>query len=89
MGLVGGILACCTVPALTPDELAAQGLRLRESPCVLMSPVDFLTDPLRWVRALSAYKATHTQAPNFAYALAAARAAAAVQTGALVRFCLV
>jgi len=41
-----------------------------------MSPVEFLKDPLAWPRALSRYGATHTQAPDFAYALAASRAAA-------------
>lgn len=34
---------------------------------VLMSPVSFLTRPLRWLSGVTAYRATHTIAPNFAY----------------------
>ena len=34
-----------------------------------ISPVSFLKDPLLWMRMLSLYKGTHTQAPNFAFAL--------------------
>ncbi len=36
---------------------------------VLMSPVRFLMDPSRWLRALSAYGGTLSAAPNFAYEL--------------------
>jgi acyl-CoA synthetase (AMP-forming)/AMP-acid ligase II len=36
-----------------------------------MSPLSFLKDPLLWPRSLSRFKASHTQAPNFAFALAA------------------
>jgi acyl-CoA synthetase (AMP-forming)/AMP-acid ligase II len=36
---------------------------------VLMSPFDFVVDPLRWLWALSEYKAAITCAPNFGYAL--------------------
>jgi acyl-CoA synthetase (AMP-forming)/AMP-acid ligase II len=36
-------------------------------PCYLMSPVSFLEKPVRWLRAISQYHATHTAAPNFAY----------------------
>ncbi len=35
----------------------------------LMSPVDFIKKPLRWLQALSKYKAEATPAPNFAYDL--------------------
>jgi acyl-CoA synthetase (AMP-forming)/AMP-acid ligase II len=35
-----------------------------------MSPITFLKDPTMWLRAMSRYKGTHTQAPNFAFALA-------------------
>jgi acyl-CoA synthetase (AMP-forming)/AMP-acid ligase II len=35
-----------------------------------LSPISFLKDPNVWLRAISRYKGTHTQAPNFAYALA-------------------
>ncbi|WP_437786880.1 type I polyketide synthase [Sorangium sp. So ce1097] len=36
---------------------------------VLMSPVDFAMRPIRWLRAISTYKATHSMGPNFAYEL--------------------
>jgi fatty-acyl-CoA synthase len=36
---------------------------------VLLSPVDFLKEPMSWLRALSRYRAIHTAAPNFAYQL--------------------
>ncbi|MEM7124950.1 MAG: AMP-binding protein [Chloroflexota bacterium] len=38
-------------------------------PCYMMSPIDFMKQPMRWIQAISTYKATHTAAPNFAYAL--------------------
>lgn len=34
-----------------------------------LSPISFLKDPTLWIQALSKYRGTHTQAPNFAYAL--------------------
>ena len=34
-----------------------------------ISPIAFLKDPVLWIRAISLYKGTHTQAPNFAFAL--------------------
>lgn len=37
--------------------------------CVLMAPISFLQQPLRWLRAISDLKATHSHAPNFAYEL--------------------
>lgn len=36
---------------------------------VLLSPTDFLGDPLTWLRALHRHRAIHTAAPNFAYQL--------------------
>ena len=36
-----------------------------------MSPVSFVRRPVFWIEMMSTYKATHTQAPNFAYKLAA------------------
>lgn len=36
-----------------------------------LSPLSYLKDPILWVQAMSVFKATHTQAPNFAYALTA------------------
>ncbi|MBW4594270.1 MAG: fatty acyl-AMP ligase [Brasilonema angustatum HA4187-MV1] len=38
-------------------------------PCILMSPVAFLQKPLRWLQAISRYKATTSGGPNFAYEL--------------------
>jgi acyl-CoA synthetase (AMP-forming)/AMP-acid ligase II len=38
-------------------------------PCILMSPVAFLQRPVRWLPAISRYKATTSGAPNFAYEL--------------------
>jgi amino acid adenylation domain-containing protein len=37
------------------------------SQCVFFSPVHFLQQPMRWLRAISKYKATLSGAPNFAY----------------------
>lgn len=38
-------------------------------PCYIMPPVYFLQRPLRWLEAISRYRATHSTAPNFAYDL--------------------
>ena len=38
-------------------------------PCTLMSPVAFLQQPIRWLKAISDFKATTSGAPNFAYDL--------------------
>lgn len=37
------------------------------SHAVLMSPSDFLVDPLNWLAAISKFKATHSGCPNFGY----------------------
>jgi acyl-CoA synthetase (AMP-forming)/AMP-acid ligase II/acyl carrier protein len=37
--------------------------------CAMMSPLDFLTSPRRWLAAISEYRATTSGAPNFAYDL--------------------
>ena len=34
-----------------------------------ISPISFLKDPLLWLKTISKYKGTHTQSPNFGYAL--------------------
>lgn len=39
------------------------------SPCTFMDPASFLQKPLRWLTAISRYRATFTGAPNFAYEL--------------------
>jgi acyl-CoA synthetase (AMP-forming)/AMP-acid ligase II len=36
-----------------------------------MSPLAFLQRPMQWIEAISKYKATHIQAPNFAFKLSA------------------
>jgi acyl-CoA synthetase (AMP-forming)/AMP-acid ligase II/acyl carrier protein len=41
--------------------------------CVLMSPVAFLQKPLRWLEAISRYRATTSGGPNFAYDLCVSR----------------
>ena len=46
-------------------------------PCVLFSPATFAQRPARWLEAISRYRATHSGAPNSAYALCARRAAPA------------
>jgi hypothetical protein len=38
-----------------------------------MSPFAFIKDPLIWIRAISKFKATHVQAPNFAFSLTVKR----------------
>ncbi len=53
MGLIGGIL---------------QPL-YGDFPVTLMSPLMFLQNPLRWLKAISRYKATTSGGPNFAYDL--------------------
>lgn len=41
------------------------------NPLVLMAPDQFLSRPVRWLRAFSRYKGSMTAAPNFAYAICA------------------
>ncbi|EAZ93192.1 AMP-binding protein [Crocosphaera chwakensis] len=40
-----------------------------DHPVILMSPLDFLQKPSRWLTAISKYQATQSLAPNFAYDL--------------------
>nr|VFJ62564.1 MAG: hypothetical protein BECKFW1821C_GA0114237_100289 [Candidatus Kentron sp. FW] len=35
--------------------------------CYMMAPSTFSQKPVRWLQAISRYKATHSAAPNFAY----------------------
>lgn len=37
--------------------------------CVLLSPIAFVQKPIRWLQAISKYRATTSGAPNFAYDL--------------------
>src|SRR5436305_648781 len=57
MGLIGGVL---------------QPLFIGR-PSLLMSPVSFLSSPIRWLRAISEHRATISGAPNFAYDLCVTR----------------
>jgi amino acid adenylation domain-containing protein len=61
MGLIGGIL--------TP---VYSGF-----PCVLLSPLTFLHAPVRWLEAISRYRATISPAPDFGYAECTRRVTAA------------
>ncbi len=42
-------------------------------PAYLMSPSAFLQEPVRWLQAISRFRATHSGGPNFAYALCVKR----------------
>ena len=53
MGLVGNVLQ--------PLFLAR--------PCILMPPSTFMVKPIRWLKAISKYRATTSGGPNFAYEL--------------------
>jgi acyl-CoA synthetase (AMP-forming)/AMP-acid ligase II len=37
------------------------------TPCYVMSPLAFIKRPFHWLLAISRYRASHSQAPNFAY----------------------
>ncbi len=53
MGLVGGVLKAM----------------FYGRPCVLMSPMSFMTKPARWLRGISKYRVSISGGPNFAYDL--------------------
>lgn len=36
-------------------------------PCYVLSPLTFIKRPIRWLQAISRYRVTHSQGPNFAY----------------------
>ncbi|HEX4498685.1 MAG TPA: AMP-binding protein, partial [Thermoanaerobaculia bacterium] len=61
LGLIGNLLQATWVGA----------------PCVMMSPVAFLQNPSRWLRAVSRYRGTTSGGPNFAYELCLRKVAAA------------
>ncbi|MCP5245534.1 MAG: fatty acyl-AMP ligase [Burkholderiales bacterium] len=60
MGLIGNLLQ--------PFCLGAS--------CYLMSPLAFIANPVRWLQAISKYRATSSGGPNFAYDLCIARTTA-------------
>lgn len=37
------------------------------TPCYLMAPFAFIKKPIHWLQAISRFRGTHSQAPNFAY----------------------
>lgn len=53
----------------------------RGLPSVLMAPAAFLVKPVRWLQAISRYKATASGGPSFAYDLCVRRIAKAELTG--------
>ena len=69
MGLIGGLLQ----PLYAGGEM------------IVMSPSSFLQRPLRWLAALSRYRATTMVAPNFAYELCAQKISAENRAGSISR----
>jgi amino acid adenylation domain-containing protein/non-ribosomal peptide synthase protein (TIGR01720 family) len=65
MGLIGNVLQ--------PLYLGAQA--------VLMSPLAFMARPVRWLRAITRYRATTSGAPNFAYDYCVRRSTAVQRAG--------
>jgi acyl-CoA synthetase (AMP-forming)/AMP-acid ligase II len=65
MGLIGH--------ALPPLFLTAR--------CILMPPTSFLQQPVRWLRAISNYRATNSGGPNFAYELCLGRISSDAREG--------
>ena len=57
MGLIGNIIQPLYVGAA----------------CVLMAPMTFVQEPIRWLRAISKYRGRTSGAPNFAYDLCVAK----------------
>jgi acyl-CoA synthetase (AMP-forming)/AMP-acid ligase II/alkylation response protein AidB-like acyl-CoA dehydrogenase len=51
------------------------------TPCYVMSPFSFVKRPSSWLKALSRYRGTHSQAPNFAYDYCARRVSAPERAG--------
>lgn len=50
-------------------------------PSILMAPAAFIVKPLRWLQAISRYRATTSGGPNFAYELCVRRIAEEQQAG--------
>lgn len=48
--------------------------------CVLMGPITFLQKPVRWLQAISQYRAHSSSAPNFAYELCTRKISSAEKT---------
>jgi acyl-CoA synthetase (AMP-forming)/AMP-acid ligase II len=69
MGLIGGFF----VPLTIASGYDAIDLSLlpKKTTCVFISPIEFVKDPSVWIHLMSKYESTMTQAPDFAFALAA------------------
>ncbi|MDP2882670.1 MAG: AMP-binding protein [Azonexus sp.] len=80
--LLANIRAMRQAARVTPDDVFVSWLPLYHDmgligaglgsmvigfPLVLMSPLTFLARPVRWLEAISRYRATLSAAPNFAY----------------------
>ena len=50
-------------------------------PCILMAPTTFLQRPIRWLEAISRYRATASGGPNFAYELCMRKISPAERAG--------
>ncbi len=50
-------------------------------PCYILAPLAFVKRPQRWLEAITKYRATHSQAPNFAYDQCVRRIAPAKREG--------
>jgi amino acid adenylation domain-containing protein len=50
-------------------------------PAYLMAPASFLQQPVRWLEAISHYRATHSGGPDFAYSLCASKISLEQRTG--------
>jgi acyl-CoA synthetase (AMP-forming)/AMP-acid ligase II len=51
------------------------------APCVMLSPLQFLQRPARWLQAITDFRGTISAAPNFAYELCAAKITAEERRG--------
>lgn len=89
MGLVGTLCVALTVPpprhSPINDRSAPAAADLAPHPVLLLSPRAFLRDPTAWARAVAAHGATHTQGPDFGWALLSSRALGATSTNCLSR----
>lgn len=82
--LAANLEVCRELMAMSPDSVSVSwcplthdmGLVVGALPavwfgmlCVIMPPSAFIRRPMTWMRALSAYKGTHTSSPNFGFDL--------------------
>ena len=94
--ILANIRAIGEAIAIRPDDVAVSWLPLYHDmgligawlgalyfgvPVVILSPLDFLARPARWLRALHAHRATLSPAPNFAFDLCGRKVADAELEG--------